>query len=189
MRRTTLALSVAALALCAPMAVSITGCSLAGPAIGGMWDDAHPRPDLPMDARYVTRLKPGHPCGLVLADSTVVRGLYLGLVPREPGESPDAPRRLRMGTFDESIKKVNWSMMQTRQHGISDMGRGPRDTTIVSARDVRLVVLPGDRPGTEVGAVIGIAVDAGIVIVAARHWDPNPTGCELPSDTFTATPR
>jgi hypothetical protein len=75
-------------------------------------------------------------------------------------------------------------MMQTRQHGISEMGRGPSDTTTVSADQVRLVLLPGDRPGTEVGVVVGIAVDVGVLIVAARHWEPNPAGCDLPADTF-----
>ncbi len=184
MRRSTGYLAVAAFFLLAPMAVSITGCTLAGPAIGGIWDDAHPRPDLHMDAQYVTKLKPGHPCGLVMADSTVIRGLYLGLAPREPGESTDAPRRLRMAIYEESRKPVSWSMMQTRQHGISDMGSGPSDTTTVSADQVRLVLLPGDRPGTEVGAVVGIAVDAGVLLVTARHWEPSTPGCDVPTDTF-----
>jgi hypothetical protein len=180
MRRTTLALSVAALALMAPMAVSITGCTALGYTLGQAWDRQHSALDKETDPSLLAQLKPGDPCALVLADSTVIRGEYMGLMPRVPGEDVRTPRRIRMGTFGDA-KKLDWNDMRLAKRGISTLGGEPTGSQVVNAGDVRVVLLPGSRSGQHVGTLVGFTADAVILISLMHHRsapEPPPSGCD-----------
>ncbi len=180
MRRTTLALTVAALALLGPMAVSITGCTALGYTLGKAWDRQHSALDKEVDPSLLAQLKPGDPCALVLADSTVIRGEYMGLVPRVPGEDVRTPRHIRMGTFGEATK-LDWNDLRMAKHGISTFGGDPTGSQIVDASDVRVVLLPGSRSGQHFGTLVGFTADAVILITLMHHRsapEPPPSGCD-----------
>lgn len=183
MRRSTLFLAVAALALCAPMAVSITGCTVAMYKLGGVWDRHHPQSDREMDPSLVAQLKPGEPCGVVLADSTVIRGVYLGLVPRAAGEDLRTPRRIRIGTYGDT-RKLEWSDLRLTQRGITSMGTEPTATQLVNSADVKVILLPGGHPGQQLGALVGFTADAVILISLTHHRSAPDPGCQLPSNIW-----
>lgn len=173
------ALLATLLFLLTPMVVSLSGCSLAGSLIGGAWDRQHPQPDRELDPGELGRVHKGDMCAVVLQDSTIVRGIYLGLEPKAPGAETGSARRLRFGTGG-AVSQMHWSVGSAQQHGISGPDVTWADTTRVNSADVRVILMPGGHPGQHFGTLAGITVDAVLIIALVRQSPraASSTGCD-----------